>query len=80
MNDEILQLTAEEMEAIVEPEEGLIVFNTDDETYYIWKNNCFNPVNPDANINLNLYDMNKQIISQLPIMEKQQRQLKYTRK
>ena len=68
---DVKQLSTEEMNNIIEPVENEIVYNTDDEKYYIWKNEWIN-INPDANINLNLYDMNKQIMSQIPDFTKEQ--------
>lgn len=68
---EFEKLTNEEMLSKVDPIDGEIIYNTDDEKYYIWKNEWVN-VNPDANINLNLYDMNKQIMSQIPDFTKEQ--------
>lgn len=51
------------------PEEGEVV-QTPEGEYMIWKDGQWNTVKYEgSNINLALYDMNKQIISQLPTIE-----------
>lgn len=48
------------------PDEGEIIQNPDGE-YLIWKDGNWNKINVEgSNISMGLYDMNKQIISQLP--------------
>ena len=49
------------------PQEGEIMQNTVDDKFYIWHDNSWALINVDnSGINMGLYDMNKQIISQLP--------------
>lgn len=49
------------------PQEGEIMQNTVDGKFYIWHNDSWALINVDnSGINMGLYDMNKQIISQLP--------------
>ena len=47
------------------PDEGEIIQNPQGQ-YLIWKNNQWNVINYDSNLELNLYDLNKQIVAQLP--------------
>lgn len=50
------------------PDEGEIIQNPDGE-YLIWKDGNWNKINVEgSNISMGLYDMNKQIISQLPTL------------
>lgn len=49
------------------PQEGEIMQNASDGKFYIWKDDSWMLINIDGSgINLGLYDINKQIISQLP--------------
>ena len=49
------------------PKEGEIMQNTADDKFYIWKSDNWMLINMDSSgINMGLYDMNKQIIAQLP--------------
>jgi hypothetical protein len=49
------------------PQEGEIMQNTVDGKFYIWHDDSWALINvDDSGINMGLYDMNKQIISQLP--------------
>ena len=49
------------------PQEGEIMQNTIDDKFYIWHDGSWALINVDnSGINMGLYDMNKQIISQLP--------------
>lgn len=51
------------------PEDGEIIQNLEGD-YLIWKDGAWNKINYEgSDINLSLYDMNKQIISQLPPLE-----------
>ena len=51
------------------PEEGEIIQNLEGE-YLMWKDGAWNKINYEgSDINLSLYDMNKQIMSQLPPLE-----------
>lgn len=48
-------------------EEGTIMQHSVDDKYYAWKDGSWHEVKMEgANLELNLYDMNKQIIAQLP--------------
>ena len=48
------------------PEDGEIIQNLEGE-YLIWKDGAWNKINCEgSDINLSLYDMNKQIMTQLP--------------
>ena len=48
------------------PEDGEIIQNLEGE-YLIWKDGAWNKINYEgSDINLSLYDMNKQIMAQLP--------------
>ena len=50
------------------PEEGEIIQNPDGE-YLIWQDGNWNKINVEgSNISMGLYDMNKQIIAQLPTL------------
>lgn len=50
------------------PDEGEIIQNPDGE-YLIWKDGNWNKINVEgSNISMGLYDMNKQIIAQLPTL------------
>ena len=50
------------------PEEGEVI-QTPEGEYMIWKDGHWNTINYEgSDINLSLYDMNKQIISQLPVL------------
>ncbi len=51
------------------PQEGEIIQNSIDNKFYIYKDNNWMLINMESSgINMGLYDMNKQIISQLPIL------------
>lgn len=51
------------------PDDGEIIQNLEGD-YLIWKDGAWNKINYEgSDINLSLYDMNKQIISQLPPLE-----------
>lgn len=51
------------------PQEGEIVQSTVDKKFYIYQNGNWMQMNVDSSgINMGLYDMNKQIISQLPVL------------
>lgn len=51
------------------PEDGEIIQNLEGD-YLIWKDGAWNKINYEgSDINLSLYDINKQIISQLPPLE-----------
>ena len=50
------------------PQEGEVIQNPEGE-YLIWKDNQWMKINTDSSgINVGLYDINKQIISQLPVL------------
>lgn len=50
-----------------EPKEGEVMQNAADDHYYIWHDNQWNAIKMDSSgFEMGLYDMNKQIISQLP--------------
>lgn len=52
-----------------EPQDGEIVINTVDDGYYIYKDGNWMKINVEnSGLNLGLYDLNKQIIAQLPIL------------
>ena len=56
------------------PKEGEIVQNAIDKKYYIYRDNNWTLINLDGSgaslgASLDLYDMNKQIISQLPVLK-----------
>ena len=52
-----------------EPQDGEIVINTVDDGYYIYKDGNWMKINVEnSGLNLSLYDLNKQIIAQLPIL------------
>ena len=52
-----------------EPQDGEIVFNTTDDGYYIYKDGNWMKINVEnSGLNLGLYDLNKQIIAQLPML------------
>ena len=52
-----------------EPQDGEIVFNTTDDGYYIYKDGNWMKINMEnSGLNLGLYDLNKQIIAQLPML------------
>ena len=49
------------------PQEGEIMQNLSDDKFYIWKEDKWMQINTDSSgLNMGLYDINKQIISQLP--------------
>ena len=51
------------------PEEGEIIQNSLDDKFYIFKDGDWMLINMESSgINMGLYDMNKQIISQLPVL------------
>lgn len=51
------------------PQEGEIMQNSIDNKFYIYKDGNWMLINMDSSgINMGLYDMNKQIISQLPVL------------
>ena len=51
------------------PQEGEIIQNSIDKKFYIYKDNNWMLINMESSgINMGLYDMNKQIISQLPVL------------
>ena len=51
------------------PQDGEIVINTVDDGYYIYKDGNWMKINVEnSGLNLGLYDLNKQIIAQLPIL------------
>ena len=50
------------------PKEGEVILNPEGE-YLIWRDNQWMKINADSSgINVGLYDINKQIISQLPVL------------
>ena len=52
-----------------EPQDGEIVINTIDDGYYVYKDGNWMKINVEnSGLNLGLYDLNKQIIAQLPIL------------
>lgn len=52
-----------------EPQDGEIVINTVDDGYYIYKDGNWMKINVEnSGLNLGLYDLNKQIIAQLPML------------
>lgn len=52
-----------------EPQDGEIVINTVDDGYYIYKDGNWMKINVEnSGLNLGLYDLNKQIIAQLPVL------------
>ena len=51
------------------PQEGEIIQNSIDKKFYIYKDGNWMLINMESSgINMGLYDMNKQIISQLPVL------------
>lgn len=51
------------------PQEGEIIKNSIDNKFYIFKNSNWTNINMEnSGINIGLYDINKQIINQLPIL------------
>lgn len=51
------------------PQEGEIIQNSIDKKFYIYKDNNWMLINMESSgINMGLYDINKQIISQLPVL------------
>ena len=61
------------------PEENEIIRNPEGE-YLIWKDGAWNKINVEgSNISMDLYDMNKQIIAQLPTLaEDELKEKKYS--
>lgn len=74
MDEKIIQLNSSQINAIKSFQEGEMVFNTDTEEYQIWSNNTWHIVPKEAKmagqgLEVNLYELNKQIISQTPVLE-----------
>lgn len=61
------------------PEENEIIQNPEGE-YLIWKDGAWNKINVEgSNISMDLYDMNKQIVAQLPtLVEDELKEKKYS--
>jgi hypothetical protein len=58
-----------------EPKEGEVVYNTDEETKgcYVYHDGSWMKLNTEnSGLNLGLYDLNKQIIDQLPILSEKE--------
>lgn len=77
MENELLKLkNISELEAIEEPKEGQVAFLEETNEYMVYANAQWMPVeaqiNNEGNLQLNLYELNKQIISQLPPFEEEQ--------
>ena len=49
--------------------ENEILYDTETETYYIYKDKQFQPISMGSNVQMKLLDMNKQIISQMPDLD-----------
>lgn len=54
---------------ILNPIEGIKAYSPETERLYIYTNNEWKMIEGDVGLNMNMYDMNKQIISQLPTLD-----------
>ena len=74
MNETIIQLNSSQINAIQSFQEGEMVFNTDTEEYQIWSNGTWHIIPKEAKMDgqgleINLYELNKQIMSYTPVLE-----------
>ena len=57
--------------SLYKPKDGEVVFQEDTKEFFIYKNNSYIPVPKDTGIQMGLYELNAQIMEQLPNMSKE---------